>query len=80
MIAVMLQTIPSFYAKVSENFIFISAQTYENCIVCKDYCIAHRDDKTCSLPSCNYHIILLGEIEELLHKLDTFSLTYQLVD
>ena len=49
-------------------------------IVCKNNCIAHHDDKTCPLPACKYHIILLGEIEELLHKLDTFCFTYQHVD
>ena len=80
MAAIMLQTIPSFYAKISEKSLFISAKTYEKFIVCKDYCIAHHDEKTCPLPVCNYHIILLGEIEELLHKLDTFCFTYQHLD
>ena len=80
MAAIMLQAIPSFYAKISEKSLFISANTYEKYIVCKDYCIAHHDDKTCFLPNCRYHIILLGEIEELLHKLDTFCFTYQHVD
>ena len=42
--------------------------------------MAHHDNKTCFLPACKYHIILLGEIEELLHKLDTFCFTYQHVD
>ena len=76
----MLQTIPSFYAKISEKSFFISAKTYENHIVCKAYCVAHQDDKTCSLPACKYHIIILGEIEELLHKLGTLRFTYQHVD
>ena len=80
MAAIMLQTIPSFYAKISEKSLFISATTYEKYIVCKDYCIAHHHDKTCSLPACKYHIILLGEIEELLHKSDTFCFTHQHVD
>ena len=80
MAAIMLQTIPSFYAKVSERSLFIPAKTYEKFIVRKDYCIAHHDDKTCPLPVCKYHNILLGEIEELLHKLDTFCFTYQHVD
>ena len=79
MAAITLQTIPSFYAKISEK-VFISAKTYEKFIVCKDYCIAHHDDKTCRLPACKHHIILLGEIEELQHKLDTFCFTYQHVD
>ena len=67
-------------AKNSENVCVFSANTYEKNIVCKDYCIAHHNDKTCSLPACNYHIILLGEIEEMLQKLDTFCFTYQHVD
>ena len=32
------------------------------------------------LPACKYHIILLGKVQELLKKLDTFSFTYQHVD
>ena len=80
MAAIMLQTIPSFSAKISEKSLFISATTYEKYIVCKDYCIAHHNDKTCFLPTCEYHIILLVEIEELLHKMDTFCFNYQHVD
>ena len=80
MAAIMLQTIPSFYTKLSEKSLFISADTYEKYNVCKDYCIAHHDNKTCFLPSCKYQILLLGEFEELLKKLDTFCFTYQHVD
>ena len=80
MAAIMLQTIPSFYAKISEKSLFISATTFEKYIVCKDYCIAHHDDKTCFLPACKYHIKLLGNVEELLKTLDTFCFTYQHVD
>ena len=76
----MLQTILSFYAKNSGKSFFISAKTYEKNIVCKDYCIAHHDDNPCFLPACKHHIILLGEIEELLYDLDTFCSTYQQVD
>ena len=80
MAAIILQTIPGFYAKISEKSRFISATTFEKYIVCKDYCIAYHDDKTCFLPACNYHILLLGNVEELLKKLDTFCFTYQHVD
>ena len=76
----MLQAIPSCYPKNSEKSLFLSANTYKEHIVCKDYCIARHNDKTCFLRPCKYHIILLGEIEELLHKLDTFCFTYQHVD
>ena len=77
MAAIMLQTIPSFYAKLSEKSVFISANTYEKYIVCKDYCVAHHDDDTCFLSSCKYHILLHGNVEELLQKLDSFCFTYQ---
>ena len=80
MAAIKLQTIPSFYTKLSEKSLFISANTYQKYIVCKDYCIAHQDDKTCFLPSCKYSILLLGNVQELLKKLDTFCFTYQHVD
>ena len=80
MAAIMLQSIPSFYTKISEKCFFISASTYEKYIVCKDYCVAHHDDKTCFLSSCKYHILLLGNVEVLLKKLDTFCFTFQHVD
>ena len=71
---------PAFTQKFQKKSFFISASTYEKFIVCKDYCIAHHDDKTCFLPSCKYHILLHGNVEELLNKLDTFCFTYQHVD
>ena len=77
MAAIMLQTIPSFYAKKSEKSLFSSAKTNEKYIVFENYCIAHHDVKTCSLFAYKHHIILLGEIEELLHKLYKFCFTYQ---
>ena len=76
----MLQSTPSFYTKISEKSLFISATTYQKYIVCKDYCIAHHNEKTCFLPACKYHIILLGNVQELLKKLDTLCFTYQHVD
>ena len=80
MAAVMLQTIPSFYTKISEKSLFISVSTYEKYIVCTDYCVAHHDDKTRFFLDCKYHIVLLGNFEELLNKLDTVCFTYQHVD
>ena len=77
---IMLQTTPSFYTKFSEKRLFISANTYEKHIVCKDYCIAHHDNETCFITACKYHIILLGNVEELLKKLDAFCSTHQHVD
>ena len=80
MAAIMLQSIPSFYKRVSEKRIFVSASTYEKHIVCKDYCIAHHNEKTYFLFACKNHIILLEKVEELLKKLDTFCFTYQHMD
>ena len=80
MAAIMLQSTTSFSAKISEKSLFISATTYEKYIVCKDYCIAHHNKKTCFLPACKYHFVLLGNVQELLKKLDTFCFTYQHVD
>ena len=48
--------------------------------MCKQYCIARHDEKMCFLPSCRYHIILIGNIKELLQKMDAFCFNYQHVD
>ena len=37
-------------------------------------------EKTCFLPACNYHIVLLGNVQELQKKLDSFCFTCQHVD
>ena len=78
--AVMLQVIPSFCASHSKIRPHLSASTHEKYIVSKDYCFAHHDNKMCILPIYRFHIILLGDIEELLQKLDAFCFTYQHVD
>ena len=80
MAAVMLQVIPSFYTNYSKNSLFISANTYEINFVSKEYCIARHDDKMCFQPTCRYHIILIGNIEDLLQKMDSFCFNYQHVD
>ena len=72
MAAVILQVISSFYTNYSKNSLFISANTYEKFIVSKEYCIARHDDRMCFLPNCRYHIILIGNIKELLQKLDNW--------
>ena len=79
MAAIMLQTIPSFYAKLSEKSFFISATTYEKYIVSKDYYIAHQNEQT-FFPACKYHFVLLGNVQELLKNLDAFCFNYQHVD
>ena len=80
MAAVMLQVIPSFYTIYSKSSIFISANSYENYIVSKEYCSVRQDDKLCFLPNCRYHIILIGNIEDLLQKLDAFCFNYHYVN
>ena len=80
MAAVMLQVIPSFYTSFSKNSLYISANTYEKFFVSKKDCIACHDDKMCFLPNCRYHIILIGNIKELLQKLYAFCFNYQHVD
>ena len=69
---------PAFFTNYSKNSLFL--QTHEKYIVSKEYCIAGHDDKMCFLPNCRYHIILIGNIKELLQKLDAFSFNYQQVD
>ena len=78
--AVMLQVIPSFCTNYSKNIPFISANTYEKYTAIKEYCIARHDDKMCFLPNCRYHIFLIGNIKEVLQKLETFCFNYQHVD
>ena len=34
----------------------------------------------CLLPNCRYHIILIGDLEDLLRKLEAFCSNYQLLD
>ena len=74
--------VPLFFSdsKNSETSLFISANIYEEFIVCTDYCIAYHDHKTCFSPACKCNNTPLGEFEEMLHKLDTFCFTYQHVD
>ena len=80
MAAILLQTMLSFYAKISEKVSSFLQLPIKKNIVCKDYCIAHHNEKTYFLPASKYHIVLLGNVQELLNKLDTFCLTYQHVD
>ena len=68
--AVKLQLIPSFYTSYSKNSLFFSANTNKKCIVSEEYCFARHDGKICFLLNCEYHIILLGNIKELLQNLD----------
>ena len=79
MAAIMLQTIPNFYAKKSGKSFFICATPFENNLVCKDSCISNHNDQTCFLPACKYHTVLLGNVQELLKKLEIFCFIYHYV-
>ena len=61
-------------------FSFTSANTYKKDTVFNDYGVAFNSDKICSMSNCQFHILLLGNVQELLKKLDTFCFTYQQVD
>ena len=80
MAALLLHLIPNFNKIYSKHSLFISANTNEKYIVSEEHCFARHDDKTCSLPNCRYHIILIGNSKELLQKLDAFCFNYQHVD
>ena len=80
MAAVMLQVILSFFAEYSEKRLYTSAKTYKKYFVCNDYCVAFHNDRTSFMSNCKFHIIILGNVDELLKKLDTFCFIYQHVD
>ena len=77
---VMLQAVPSFFAEYSEKCLVISSNTYKKYVVCNYYCVSFHNKKTCFVSNCKFHIILLGNVEELLNNLDLFCFTYQHVD
>ena len=68
----MFQVIPSFYAKYSENSLFLSANTQKKDIVRDEYTTAHHNAGMRFLLNCSFHISLLGKVDELLQKLDPF--------
>ena len=78
MAAIILKTIPRFYTKNSEKCLYFPSNANKKYIVCKEYCVANHD--THHLPACKNHIILLGNVEELQKRLDTFCVTYQHVE
>ena len=80
MAAVMLQVTPSLHTSFSKNNLFFSANTRGKHIVSKENYNTRHDDRMCFLPNCRYHIILIGNIKELLQQLDAFCFNYQHVD
>ena len=69
-----------FLYKLSKNSLFISANRYEKYILSKEHCLARHDDKISFLPNCRYHIILIGNIKDVLQKLNALCFHYQDVD
>ena len=69
-----------FWTNFSKNTLFISANKYEKYIVIEEYCIVPHHDKMCFLPNCRYHILLKGNLKELLQKLNAFCFNNQQVD
>ena len=59
-----------FSYKLIKNSFITSANTYEKYIESKGYSFACNDGRMSFLPNCRYHIILIGNIEVLLQKLD----------
>ena len=81
MAAIMLQALPSFYAHYADKSLFISTNSFnQKFIVSQDYCVAHHDKSTCFLPNCRYHILLIGDVQTILQKVDALCFTYQHVD
>ena len=80
MAAVLSQEMLSFFKNYSKNSLVVSANTYENYIVSKEYRIARHGDKMCFLHNCICQIFLIGNIKELLPKMDAFCLNYQHVN
>ena len=64
--------IPCFHKKLSENRLSISTAPYKKYIVSKEYCIGHHDVGMCFFVHLQIAFILLGNVEELLRKLDPF--------
>ena len=68
-----------FYKQFQKQRLF-SANTYGKYIASNECCFARHDDKMCFLPNCRYHIVLIGNIKELLQNLDAFCFNYQHVE
>ena len=72
---------PAFTQKIQKKVSsFLQLHMKNTLFVCKDYCIAHHNEKMCFLTVCKYHIVPRGNVQELLKKLDTVCFTYQHVE
>ena len=59
-----------FNAKYSKKQTFLSSSANKKFIVSKEYCISYHDAGMWFLPICRTIKLLLGVVQELLHKLD----------
>ena len=57
---------------IQKNSLFISADTYEKFPLSEEHSIAHHGDQMCFLPNCRYDILLVGDLKDLLQKMDAF--------
>ena len=66
-----------FFRRFFEKTFFSSANTHQIYIVSEKIFSAQHQDKVCFLPNCRYHLLLKGDIEDLLQKVDAFCREYQ---
>lgn len=80
MAAVMIQLLPEFYKEYSKNSIYISTQSknYDKFLINSKYCVANHN--TCTISNCTYHILIIGDVDNILKRLDSLSFVYQSVD
>ena len=83
MAAIMLQTIPNFYAKNSEKVSLFLQVVLKSTLFVKTTALPVRTTRRVFYPLVKitfYYLVLLGEVERLLHELDAFCCIYQHVD
>ena len=66
----------------TQKSVHFCAKTFEKYFASRDYCVAQHNDSMCSVSNCKYHILVIAEkgFNDLMQKLGTFGLTYQLVN
>ena len=65
------------FTRFFRKTVFISANTHQIYIVSENFSSAQNKDKVCFLPNCRYHLLLRGDIEELLQNVDGLGRKYQ---
>ena len=68
MAAVKFHVVPCFYTRISKKYLSVSTNTQKDYNVNKKDCINRHDDTMCFLHDCRYHIVLIGDIKELLQN------------